>query len=73
MPYTPDHPHVRACGICTCCNGPKSAGLLVCWPCYNKHNFRDGLGDRIYGAQIAAFDRRLAMLARMNEGHHVNI
>lgn len=30
------HEKVRAQYTCVGCSGPKSAGLLLCWPCHRK-------------------------------------
>jgi hypothetical protein len=37
-----DHPLTRKHGLCAVCGRHKDAGLLVCWPCYRKHDFRNG-------------------------------
>lgn len=49
-----DHPCLRRYHRCPICNGHKDAGLLVCWPCYRKHDFRnnaDACGNQIDDAE----------------------
>jgi hypothetical protein len=37
-----DHPRLRARTVCPCCHLDKEAGLLICWPCFNLHDMRNG-------------------------------
>ncbi len=37
-----DHPRLRARRSCSLCGGCKDVGPVVCWPCYRKHNLRNG-------------------------------
>ena len=39
---TRDYPMLRAFTNCPLCGGHKSAGLLACWPCFNKHDVARG-------------------------------
>jgi hypothetical protein len=37
-----DNPEVRSNGICPLCFGPKTYGLVTCWPCYHRHGLKYG-------------------------------
>lgn len=39
---TADYPLTRAHTFCPCCRGPKTSGLITCWPCFGRHNGRNG-------------------------------
>ena len=40
--------HVRASQVCPLCDKDKGEGLMVCWPCFSEHGFRDRLeGEHI--------------------------
>ena len=54
-----DNPFVRDCNVCPLCNGPKSIGLIACWPCFRKHDMRNG--NRDAEERIAAYDEMLEM------------
>ena len=43
----PDYHYVRDLTTCPLCNGVKTTGLLVCWPCYRSHDVREGLYEYI--------------------------
>lgn len=42
-----DHPHLRATLVCPLCHGAKDQGLIACWTCYRRFNFRTGLAPAI--------------------------
>ena len=48
---TPDYPHVRASERCPIggpsCGIVKPIGNVVCWPCYRRLDFRNGIDDAI--------------------------
>ncbi len=47
-----DHPYIRAQTVCSLCKGKKDTGLVICWPCYRRHDMRNG-GDVVANRLIA--------------------
>lgn len=43
---TIDHPNIRNWTKCPFCLGNKDQGLVACWPCYRKHDLRNGGGQQ---------------------------
>lgn len=58
---TPDYPEIRAGHTCPLCALHKERGLVVCWDCYRKHDFRNGESPAIT-ARLQRTEARLKML-----------
>ena len=52
-----DFPNVRAQAVCPLCQNQKEVGLLVCWPCYHKHELR--YGNQNVAAKLRQADCKL--------------
>ena len=58
-PTVHDHPLVRKSHTCPLCTQHKGEGGLVCWPCFRKHDMRNGDTPEVR----ATLDKREATLA----------